>query len=264
MITRKKIEKIIVIILENLPAVTTIGFSTYIVVRSQALKMTVDELLLWIISLLGLLATAILIEKLGKLRRIEHYTELTHDYLIKQGATPSLDAIFLDRKSLSPLEKRLQFSKEVIFTGGSLFRISTEYLGFLEQKAQEGCKLKFLLVEPRSETSRLVAQYIVYEISDPATYDEQIKNSLTNLWKLQQTYEKLVEIRVSQCVPPFGLLITDPTKAHGTIQVEIYALAVPTRNRPEFTLLKDRDPYWHTFFLRQFDKVWDLATPWKP
>lgn len=264
MSTRKTIEKTLAVILENLPTVTTIGFSTYIVARSQAIKITADELLLWIVSLLGLLATAILVEKLGKLRRIEHYTELTHDYLIKKGATPSLDTIFLDRKSLPPLEKRLQFSKEVIFTGGSLFRISTEYLGFLEQKAQEGCKLKFLLVEPRSESSRLVAQYVVYEINDPVAYDEQIKNSLINLRKLQQRYEKLVEIRVSQCVPPFGLLITDPTKAHGTVQVEMYTVAVPTRNRPEFTLLKERDPYWHSFFLSQFDQMWNRSTSWKP
>ncbi len=226
--------------------------------------MTADELLLWIVSLLGLLATAILVEKLGKLRRIEHYAELTHDYLIKQGATPSLDTIFLDRKSLTPLEERLQFSKEVIFTGGSLFRISTEYLGFLEQKAQENCKLKFLLVEPQSESSRLVAQYVVYEINEPIAYDEQIKNSLKNLGKLQKKYENLVEIRVSQCVPPFGLLITDSIKDHGIVQVEIYTLAVPTRNRPEFTLLKRRDPYWHNFFLSQFEQMWNRATPWKP
>jgi hypothetical protein len=264
MTLRKKIERIITTILENLPTIITICFSSYIVTRSQAVKMTVDELLLWITSILGLLATAILIEKLGKLRRIEHYTELTHEYLIKNGASPSLDAIFLDRKALPPLEKRLQFSKEVIFTGGSLCRISTEYLGFLEQKAQEGCKLKFLLVEPQSTAACLVAQYVVYEINNPTAYDEQIRNSLTNLGKLKQKYEKLVEIKVSQGVPPFGLIAADPRKNHGTVQVELYTLAVPTRNRPEFTLLKDRDPYWYEFFLNQFDQMWDRATDWKP
>ena len=209
-------------LIENLSTVITIAFSAYIVTGSQTTTMTTENLLLWAISLLGLIATSSFIEKLGKLRRIEHHVELIHDYLLNKEGKPSIDSIFLDRKALSPLEQRLQYDKEVTITGGSLARISNEYLGFLEQKAQEGCKLKFLLIAPQSSSSKLIAQYVVYEVNDAVAYDEQIKNSLANLERLRQHYSNLVEIRACQSASPFGLLMIDVTKAHGSIQVELY------------------------------------------
>jgi len=264
MLTRKQFEKFLSITVEYLPNILTIGFSVYIVLLSQTVKMSSDELLVWVLSLLGLLATSGLVERMGKLHRIEQFTESTHNYLIKREAKPSLDFIFQNRKSLPPLETRLQSAKEIVIAGGSLSRIVNEYLGYFEHKLQEGCNLKFLLIQPGSEAAKLVAEYVVYEVTDPLIYEGQIQNSLDTLYRLKQRYSNLVDIRTYQSVPPFGLLIIDPTKAHGSIQVELYTYAIPTRDRPEFIVQSSREPYWYKFFLEQFNQMWNQAKPWQP
>jgi hypothetical protein len=172
--------------------------------------------------------------------------------------------IFSDRKALPPLETRLQSAKEISIIGGSLFRLASEYLGYFEEKAQNGCAFKFLLLEPESEAARLVAEYVVYELGDNNTYNNQIKTSLFNLQRLKQRYSDLIEIRTYKFVPPLSLLIVDPKKEHGSIQVELYTHAVPTRDRAEFTLQASHEPYWYNFFLRQFEQMWNRANPYKP
>src|SRR6266498_4550383 len=145
---RKKAEKVISFLIEHLPLLVTMFFSAYIVSRSQFEAYDTNTLLLWVVSLLGLLATSILVERLSKLRRIENFVEAMHEHLLNQERKPSIDLILSDRKSLPPLESRMQSSREIMISGGSLFRLTSEYIGYFEQKAREGCRMKFLLVKP--------------------------------------------------------------------------------------------------------------------
>ena len=256
---RKRLGQIILVILEYLPIAMTIGFSAYILLLSQTTTLSADDLLLWILSLLGLLATATLVERLGDIHRIEKFTEATYEHLLKHERKPPIDLIFSDRKSLSPLETRLQSAKEIIITGGSLFRLASEYLGYFERKARDGCLLKFLLVDPDSEAARLLAKYVVYEMNAPDIYRDQLRTSLSNLHRLKQRYPDQIELKVCDFVPPFSLLILDPKKEHGSIQVELYTLAVPTRDRPEFTVQAALERYWYNFFLNQFTQMWEQS-----
>ena len=249
-------------ITESIPITLSIFFTFYTIRMNQITKMSVDELLPSILLILGLLATSILLERFGTLRGISQLNKETHDYLISKDMNPSLDSIMSDRKSLQPLEDRLQNAKDIAITGGSLFRLANEYLGYFERKAQDGCSLKFLLLKPKSPASRLVAEYVVYEIKDQDTYDAQLRAALDNLDRLKQKYGNLVEIRTYECVPPFSLLICDPEKEYGSIMVELYTYKVPTRDRPQFILQARREPVWYKFFREQFSKMWENATLW--
>jgi len=261
---RKKISNFFLTLLEYLPIFMTIGFSGYIILQSQINYYSNNDLLLWVLSLLGLLATATLVERFGDIRKIKKFAEDTHEYLVKNERKPPIDLVFSDRKALAPLEKRLQSAKEVIITGGSLVRLVSEYLGFFEHKLKEGCSLKFLLINPDSVAAELLAQHVVYETENVFTYKEGVRASLSNLYRLKQAYPSLVEIRVCNFVPPIGLMVVDSPIDESFIQVELFTLKVPTRDRPEFTLKASREPYWYNFFLSQYKQMWTTSSVWTP
>jgi hypothetical protein len=249
---------------ENIPITIAIIVTFYVIRMNQITKMSAEELLSSVLLILGLLAASILLERFGTLRSMAQMTKETHEYLNNNAMKPSVDLVVSDRKSLAPLETRLQPAKEIAITGGSLFRLANEYLGYFEHKAEEGCSLKFMLLHPESEASKLVAEYVVYEVKDYNIYDTQLITSLNNLYGLKQRYGALVEIRTYKSVPPFSLLICDPNKDYGSIMVELYTYKVPTRERPQFTLQRSRDPRWYSVFLQQFNQMWEKATPWEP
>ena len=90
---------------------------------------SVETLLLWIISLLGLIATAIASEKYFKLNRIEKNIK----YVLKgiDNANVNLDEFFFTRKELEPLEERMKNANSIFLSGGSLVRLSDEYYAYL-------------------------------------------------------------------------------------------------------------------------------------
>ncbi len=255
-----------IFITENIPITLSIFFIFYTLRQDQIAKMSADDLLSSILLILGLLAGSILLERFGTLRVISRLSQETHDNLINKGMNPSLDRIFCDNKSLPSPDNRLQMekAKDITITGGSLARLANEYLGYFEKKAQSGCTLKFLLLKPKSPASRLVADFVVYEVNDSNTYDAKLLEALDNLYRLKLKYDELIEIRTYECVPPFSLVICDPEQDCGSIMVQLYPYNVPTRDRPQFFLQKMREPVWYKFFLGQFDKMWNDAGVWNP
>lgn len=250
-------------IIENIPILIAIGSSAYIINKSRMTTVRPEDQLPWILIILGLLTVSILIERVGTLRKITNFTKTTYEHLVERENNLSIDKIMADRKALPPLEMRLKSAKEIEIAGGSLSRLASEYLGFFEQKAKEGCKLKFLLLQPESEASKLIAEYVVYEVNDNEIYKNQLLTALSSFSRLKKQFPALIEIRTYKCVPSFGLLICDRTLECGSIMIEIYAYKVPTRDRPQFTLKASRDPIWYSFFRNQFDLMWNQGISWQ-
>ncbi|MBN2130069.1 MAG: hypothetical protein JW741_11260 [Sedimentisphaerales bacterium] len=245
--------------LENAFLLGAMGFTVYILLTNQFQGSRTDCLLQWIITLLGLLAVSLLVERLGKLRRMDDRVAQIHEHFLSREGKPSADLIFSNRKLLSPLEDRLDSARHIDVNGGSLFRLTSGYIGYFQQKAADGCRLRFLLVDPDSEAAKILARHVCYEIQNLDEYVGHIRTSLANLLRLKQEYSKLVDIRVYDCVPPFGLLISDPRKPCGQVQAEIYSFAVPIRERPEFTLTAAHDPRYFDFFVKQYEAAWGKA-----
>jgi hypothetical protein len=256
---KKYIERTILFVLENLLTLMTIVFSFYIVMRSQVTTMSTDSLLFWIISLLGLLATSMLIERCVKLHKIEKHSEATYNYLIKMDGKPSFDSVMLDRTTQPSLESRLENVREIYMAGGSLVRLTSEYIGLLEKKAKEGCKMKFLLVGPDKEAVKLLAENVVYESNDSKSYSNQIKNSLSQLSRLQKQFPSKIGIKILEYVPPYSMLITNPNDSSSKIDIELYSYAVPARERVRMILTHLREPRSHRFFINQYERLWSDA-----
>jgi hypothetical protein len=246
--------------LSYIPTILTIVFGIYITLKNQQKAYDTSTLLGWIITLIGLLATSLLIERVITIRKIEKSVNETNNFLKLRDGLPSLDSILKNRQQLLPLEERLKYSKDIRITGGSLFRLSSEYIGFFEEKVKEGCRFKFLLLNPDCSAAKLIAENIVYEVDSYEVYKNNINNAIANLKALKTKFPEKIHIKITDFIPSYSLFICDPDNDQGNIMVELYTPAVTTRQRPHLILLKGREPGWFKFFCGQFESIWNNSS----
>lgn len=249
---KKILEKTICILLEHLTLFATILASVYIVIDSQIRTYSVEMLLLWIISLLGLIATATASEKFFKLNKIEKEISSINQNLLSSSS--SLDDIFLTRKELLPLEERLKESKSIVITGGSLTRLSDEYYALFQSKLSQQCTIEIIIVKPYSNAANMLCDNVVYETSDYDKYSSKIEESLERFIRLKNDYPNLVTIRLSNNTPPFSIIGTDLNSENASMKIELYSFACPTRERYQF-FVKNSDKASLNFFKAQLDEL---------
>lgn len=245
----KRIVRIVSSILfEHITLFATMIASVCIIIKSQINAYNNNTLLLWIIGLLGLIATATVSEKYFKLSKIEKGIEDIQSAVKKNSI--GLDELVFTRKELEPLEERLSPVKKITITGGSLCRLSDEYYAVLENKLKNGCQLEIIMVKPYSNAANLLCDNIVYETNDYEQYSIKISNSLQRLLRLKRVYESNISIRLTENVPPFSLIVTDENSSNAAIKIELYSYSVPTRERMQFEITKE-DIKSFTFFINQ-------------
>ena len=260
-ITMKKVIDCILmvskIILEHITLLATIIASVYIVIRSQIESYSEDALLLWIISLLGMIAVAIVSEKYFKLNKMNKDIENIKMSLNQNMC--QLDNTFITRKEQIPLEDRVGNANTIFLSGGSLARLSDEYYACFEEKLENQCNIEVVLVEPFSAGADLLCKNVVYETVDKNIYSQKIEDSLGRFMQLKKKFPELVKIRTTENTPPFGILATNLEKKDAKIHVEIYSYAVPTRERLQFNILKT-DKKMYKFFLDQINTLIKQST----
>lgn len=216
-------------LVENLTVVASIIASTYIIIASQIRPFSVTTLLLWIISLLGLIAISIVSEKFFKLNKIYKNTTQIKKSLFH--AEKNIDMVMSARKDLDSFEERLDSARTIFISGGSLGRLSDEYYGFFQAKLAKGCKLEIVLIKPFSHSAELLCRNVVYEINDVRDYSLKIIDSLKRFYRLKNEFPNRVSVWISEQVPPFSILAKNIGEADAKIRVEFYTYAVPTRER---------------------------------
>lgn len=248
----EKFKRVVLIIasvlFEHITLFATIIASVYILTKSQLDAYDNNTLLLWVIGLLGLIATAIVSEKYFKLSKIARGIEDIQSSIKNSGL--SLDELAFTRKELKPLEVRLSQAKKITITGGSLYRLSDEYYAFFESKLKNGCQLEIVMVKPYSSAADLLCDNVVYETKDYKQYSFKISESLQRFLRLKQEYNSGISIRLAENVPPFSLIVTDEDSSNASIKVELYSYSVPTRERMQFEVTRE-DAKSFAFFIDQ-------------
>jgi hypothetical protein len=215
-----------------------------------------------IVALLALIGTSLLTERLiegrtlrQKLNTIDERLDqvLTYTKNIKMGG---LDSLVIRRRDLLPLEERLNGAKRVSILGGSLFRLINEYQRLFEQLAESGCRLRFLMTDPKTVAAESLSSAVAYESSDIETYRMQMQTALSGLLSLSARYRDRFEVRLFAFAPPFSLLIIEKGTDSSTIQVELYPFRLPARDRPTLVLERERDPRLHAMFTSQYEAMW--------
>jgi hypothetical protein len=258
---------IINFVIDNLSAIVTLGFATYVIYRQEfsQFSFSTNDLLTAILGVLGLLTVSEIIERYRKLHKIEKTTDLIAAAIQSRvGEQPPASLFFLPEKL--KLTDDIRKSKTMYMCGINLASIlESEYFEIFNS-LREKATLKLLLVEPESpafysainkgqepidkevQSSRLLAAYKNIE-------------SLQKL--LRENREKfpnqtgILEVRmISSYSPSFGLLIFDPEKAHGKVVVIIHPHKSGYKMNPRFVLTPNRDGDWYKYFVSQFDEMW--------
>lgn len=252
----KKIRKYLFFVLnvlcEHITLFATIIGSAFILIDSQIKEYSLETLLLFAISLLGLIATAIASEKYFKLNKIDKNIMYIQKSILPNNT--NFDKFFFTRKELSPLEKRMENATSIFLSGGSLARLSDEYYAFFEKKLNENCTIEIILVRPFTKGADLLCKNVVYETDDYDTYSKRIEESLSRFFSLQENFPKLVKIRLTENTPPFGIIAINLENDSANIQVELYSYAVPTRDRIEFSVGKNEEKIF-SFFKGQIETL---------
>lgn len=145
--------------------------------------------------------------------------------------------------------------------GISAISLTTVYGSFLEEQVREGCRFRFLLLDPASDA---VATWKSM-VRETDAVEEDIQRSLQHLGSLRARAASpdQVEVRLARVFPPFSLFAVEPARKRGTMIVELHAHRAAVDQRPHLHLVRQQDEVWFSFFLTQFEALWEEAEPWQ-
>jgi hypothetical protein len=159
----------------------------------------------------------------------------------------------LTRAEIPPLEDRGKNAAEIIIVGTTLYTAVIPNLDFFENKLKNGCKLKFLLLDPRSQAASTFS--LTTKVPNQVANIEQSLKALEELISLSKTTKGKCEVRLSPAYLSFGMAGFDISKEIGFINVQIYSYK-SLGEIPNMILQKRNDTKWFEYFIKQFDLLW--------
>lgn len=249
---KKHFEDLIWILVENLPAVLTVGFAAYVIALSQSTTISSEVLLQWILAILGLLAISELVERWRKLRNIEIMGSQTLKAIqSKFGERARAEDFFTKR--LPSLEPYLAKATDIRLCGYSLQRTVRENAYIFGQRLKDGASIRILMVNPELLRDKPI-------VSEPGEKHDPLGTMVTVKrlsWLSRQPESKgSIEVKFMDEEPRFNIFAIDPEEEFGTIFIEFYPQRWVHGSRPRMELTPERDNYWYIYFKEQFDRVW--------
>jgi hypothetical protein len=158
-------------------------------------------------------------------------------------------------------ENNFQDAQEIFIVGTTLSRTVRDYLGIFEKRLKEGARIKFVIIDPKSDAAKQ-ATLRSYGVKSEDFYHNRIKPTIDLLQILASLpdLKGVSEFRLLPYMPSFGLVLINPKEANGKIYVEIYQHKSLEPN-PLFILEAQRDEKWYRFFLQQFEVLWSSSRP---
>jgi hypothetical protein len=256
--TPSRFRALVEYVLDNLFDILTIAVAGVLVFRYQIRPATtndIPDLATWILAVLGLLAVSGLWDRNRRLDRIEKLAEEGRDLVLRRvsGKARASD-FFLAEPQLA--NSTFASAQTIFLSGYSLTRATREYLYILGQRLVAGAHIQIMLLDPdflqvlEQASLRSMAATVDYwrgRVESTQTIIEAIAQTPGNKGKL--------EIGYLPYTPSFGFVMIDPDDPHGFCFVEIYHHKSVESN-PTFELRAADDPYWHSFFRRQYDILW--------
>lgn len=199
-----------------------------------------------------LLIVSAFLERRVKLDLISEKLNERLDKLI--SSTPG-DVKLSNREAYDvPFETRIANAKEVCILGMTLVGILSHYEKYIEQKANNGCKFKIAICDPRYT-------YSTGENPKPwkgtSRTQQDTEHSVVILKQLQKNEN--VQVAFFPVPPHFSLLLIDASQPFGEVQVELLPYDIPESKRPHFVLRKAHNQEWYDFFKQQFEAAWQKS-----
>lgn len=216
----------------------------------------------WVLTVLALMAISGVAQRLGVINKIRQKTEDLYDVIRK---LPQRPGFFLKTyQSLPSLEERLKGKSTIWLSGRTLSKVIELYSDLFKKKIlNEGCSIKILLVDTNGDVPKAERLQHHNEVSLETceTRAQAMSSTFENLKREIRLKSDKLELRVLDYSPRFGLMITNPHNNDGIVQVQLLTHWCSSGSRPIFRISKGDDQFWFDEFVKQFEKLWDKASP---
>lgn len=261
----KFLSKLFLWILTNGPPIVTVLFAIYVILLANLGKIDDHNLLIWILTIIGLMATSELISRLITLNKLESTTNKISDkiLLMEESGTVTVSKVFENGAHQLPIHEKMENAKNISINGTTLIQVSTQFRGEYEERLRSGCNLRFLLVKPNSESVKLVGKRNYEAKGAPNKFVLYLNESIDNLSMLSNLPDKrgICEVRILNYVPSFGIIIIETKDGKEDIFIQLFPYKSPHGNRPWFQIDSATDSMWFKYFKSQYETMWNDATP---
>lgn len=236
----------VISLIEAIPWLLVVGIGFYFAARGEMGKsLRVDEIALATLGLVSGIALAQLLDRLRVIHRIDQTVQKIHQDLPLRAVT-GLAKFNKSREESSGFSYRIQAArKEIFIAGGALVNTVTNYGQLLIRKADEGCKVRLLLMNPRTRDGGernpvAIPMSENYEYPDFCGAIESTLRDLEHLLsRASERAKRNVEIRLYNAVQTLSLMIIDDDENAKTgwmiVELLLYRQRVAARPSLEFT-----------------------------
>ena len=157
------------------------------------------------------------------------------------------------------LQQAMSQAGDILITGVTRNGlVNTNYSKF-EEWLRKGCRIRFLLIDPDSDTVTQIANRYYAERS-PDSVRERVRQTIRLLSELQSAAGG-ISLRLTGHPLAMGLIATDSTSGRisdgSTLFLEYYPYRA-SRGEPKF-VLQSSDDFWCQHFLDEAEALWDSA-----
>lgn len=184
---------------------------------------------------------------------------------------PSAEEFFTKLPDLDP---HIRYASQIDMCGVTLTSAINKHYGIIRERLQKGATVRLLIVDPDSRALEMSA--LRSESPDADYYGKRLEATFNDLHSLcrslqyfrqgQQTapLTGTIEVRLLPFAPSFGIYKFSNDQDNGTVLVEIFPHKSGFVSVPAFALVPERDGKWYSYFVDQFEDMWQSANPWDP
>lgn len=230
-----------------------------------------------ILSVLGLISLNLLISREANVRLKE-----TAERLLTKIERPSPDEVILPYKHwVDDIETKLASAKEVWLVSRTCATFWDDHRDNLKKVLKKkGSSIRLMLVDPSNGALRMIANSAKFtrerDLNKSQFPRVTIENGSNPIVRLRERVNEFIEyitnyklqnpnvnlnLRTIDFLPPFTLVIIDATRQQGMMFVELGTYQSHRRDRPTFTLYKATNQELFTFYLNEFEAMWENARP---
>ncbi|MFX0136061.1 MAG: DUF5919 domain-containing protein [Candidatus Hodarchaeota archaeon] len=154
--------------------------------------------------------------------------------------------------------------KELIFYSIQHDTLVKNFLGQIEKKAEDGCKIKILIMSPLTENGSINPN--VSEIAKHRLYSgllQKLESNITTLkdWmaRLDSSIYNRIEIRTYQEFPVATYTFIDRETMDGFVQVEVCLYGIQVFDMPSYIVTKKNGGNFYDMHYKSFEKLWTNA-----
>lgn len=237
-----------------IPVFSSVLAAAYVINRHRIDPFSDTELLAWVLVLIAALGVGEIVQRYLLLFSIDRHVSALSETSETLLAGHVARFFLKDRSAFPPFDVRVKKSKQIWFLGMSLQGLVAYHQGVFVKKARDGASLRVLIMNPESPSCDAKAVGL-FSATDPATLRNHIAGTINFCQKLKEDFNASIELRLTNFVPTFSLVLIDPDDSDGVIIVEMYPYLVTAHDRVHFELTPG-DGEWYQYFRDQFEGIW--------